>query len=124
MEESSPHARARPRWPALPPPTKDKVVKNSPPADHRVEAQLWQASTELVDRLRDGQECSAEELLARLPVLASNPDAALDLIYEEYATRVELFQHALTEEFSDRFPAWRTELDKQFAFHACLVEAG
>lgn len=83
---------------------------------------LWKASAELSQRLHAGLECRVEDFLDSCPDIAKNSEAAIDLIYEEYAVRTELFQRSLIQELIRRFPQWRRQLEKQFAVHEALVD--
>jgi serine/threonine-protein kinase len=80
--------------------------------------QLRAAAEELVQRLRAGEACRAEELLARFPVLSASDDLAIQLICTEFATRQQLGEVVEVASWCDRFPAWRERL-----LHKLLVEA-
>src|SRR5262245_48139536 len=75
-----------------------------------VEFRLRQACAELKERLRAGEACGAEQLLARYVDLSARDDCAVELIYTEWVTREELGQTPSAEEFLDRFPGWRARL--------------
>jgi hypothetical protein len=61
-----------------------------PVVDATPEQQLRQACAELERRLRAGQPCCAEELLAAFPALAAHTESALELIYTEFVLRQEM----------------------------------
>jgi serine/threonine protein kinase len=84
------------------------------------EKQLRHACAELERRLRAGERCQTEDLLAEFPALSSETELLLDLIYAEYLTRIELGQQALAEEVYERFPQWRESLRQQFEVHDWL----
>ena len=52
-----------------------------------------------------GQRISVEEILERAPRLRENPDAVLDLIYQEVVLRRALGEDPQLGGFQDRFPA-------------------
>src|SRR5262249_1048743 len=85
--------------------------------------QVRQACTDLERRLRAGQLCRTEDYLATSPQLAEQMEGAVDLIYAEYLTRVDLNQQALARDFYARFPQWRDYLEQQFAFHHRMLES-
>jgi serine/threonine protein kinase len=78
------------------------------------EALLRQACEELQSRLRAGEVCHVETLLSAYPTLASEPQAALDLILTEWAVRRELGHEPDLEELVRRFPQWEFDLRRQF----------
>src|SRR5262249_26421999 len=75
-------------------------------------------------RLRQGEPVRAEGFLSRHPLLADDPEQALDVIYVEYVTRRDLGQAPLPEELFSRFPQWRMHLERQFQLDALLDEPG
>jgi serine/threonine protein kinase len=91
--------------------------------DSRGEEQLRHACAELERRLRNGEECRAEQYLAALPQFAEEVDRAADLIYAEFLTRLDLGQRELAARFYDRFPHWRSYLEQQFAVHDWLRQS-
>src|SRR5262245_28285598 len=87
------------------------------------EGQLREARTELERLLYDGHDGRAEDVLARFPNLATEPDYALELIYTtEFTIRTELGQTPLPEDYYARFPQWRSQLERQFQIHDLLYE--
>ncbi len=75
---------------------------------------------ELADRWRRGEHPRAEEFLNRHPELATDPEAALQLIYEEFCQRQEHGAEARAEEFFERFPQWRPQLEVLLDCHRLL----
>jgi hypothetical protein len=71
---------------------------------------LRQACAELRSRLRAGQPVRAESFLEASPLLASNPEWALDLIVTEVVVRTELGETVSTREVLERFPRWEEPL--------------
>jgi WD40 repeat protein len=95
-----------------------------PPFDESLESLLRQARAELERRLRAGEPCPAEALLAAHPALAADAEAALELVYAEFALREELGQQPTPEEWFARFPAWRDRLERLFRVHRQLAGSG
>jgi len=87
------------------------------------EKRLRQACAELVQGLRAGRPCRAEEWFATFPDLAERLDPFLELVYTEFVTREELFQQPDPAEYCRRFPDRREALEKQFAVHSLLGNA-
>src|SRR5262245_9932426 len=88
----------------------------SPPSE-QLEQVLRSACSDLGRRIRGGENCSAEEYLARHPELAANPDLGLELIYTEYVVRSELNQHVSYDDWVTRFPQWRSDLEQLIEVH-------
>jgi len=68
------------------------------------------AQTDLEYRLRAGEPARAERYLARFPELASNHDAAVELIVAEYRLAVGTDAGASPDEFLDRYPRYAAAL--------------
>src|SRR2546423_1761610 len=79
--------------------------------------QLRLACTELDRRVRAGEHCPAEQLLAAFPEIASHKDSALELIYTEFVLRHQLGQQPSPEEWYARFPQWQNDLQELFQVH-------
>src|SRR5262245_10712782 len=90
---------------------------STPPADEPPAQQLWWACAELNRRLRAGEACRAEDLLAALPSLAAQEDLALELIYAEFGLRERLGQAPSAEEWCRRFPRWAERLRRLLEVH-------
>jgi serine/threonine-protein kinase len=86
------------------------------------EAWLRQAQSELERRIHAGDDCRAEEFFARCPALAESADLAIDLIYAEFTARCDTGPPPDRGEYYRRFPAWRRELERQFAVDEVLQE--
>ncbi|HXG10802.1 MAG TPA: serine/threonine-protein kinase, partial [Gemmataceae bacterium] len=93
------------------------------PVGSESEKQLRQACAELERRLRNGEDCRAEEFFTTFPALAAHEDTALDLIYAEYLARAERARQTLAEELCRRFPRWQDALRQQFLFEQWLHES-
>jgi serine/threonine protein kinase len=94
-----------------------------PDAGAGAEKQLRQACAELDRRLRAGERCRAERFFAAAPLLASQEDWAVELIYTEFVAREELGRQPAPEEFYARFPHWRERLRRQFELHELLRDS-
>jgi len=66
---------------------------------------------ELAAAWRRGERPTAEVFLDRHPWLATQPEAAIRLIYEEVCLRQNEGQEVRLSELVRRFPRWRTELE-------------
>jgi hypothetical protein len=73
---------------------------------------LRHACAELERRLRAGEDCRAEQFLDAYPVLAADPDSALELVRAEWLVRKALGQAGSLEEWLSRFPQWREPLQR------------
>src|SRR5262245_18506640 len=87
------------------------------------EQRLRRACAELDRRLRAGEDCSAQTLLECDAVLAENADAAVELIYTEYALCEERGEPVAHEEWYRRFPKWRDRLERLFELHTAMRSA-
>jgi hypothetical protein len=83
------------------------------PLTNDPEMHLRDACAELIQRLRAGEDCSAERLLQASPSLASNPEYILQLICTEFAIRQELGQQPDPQQWYARFPQWQEELQRR-----------
>ena len=79
-----------------------------------LESQLRSACAELERQVRAGATCRAEDFLDRV---AADDDAAVEVIYTEFATRYQLGQSPRADEYLDRFPHWRDRLSRLFEIH-------
>ena len=79
-----------------------------------LEKRFRQAMAELEQRLLAGEPCRAESFFEADPALAADTNRALDLIFHEYTLRGELGQRPAREEYYQRFPQWRNELQHLF----------
>src|SRR5262249_39230153 len=78
---------------------------------------LRSACAELDRHLRAGDPWRAEQGFASCPLLASDEEAALELIYTEFVTREQLGQRPPPEEYYTRFSHWQGRLPRQFQIH-------
>jgi hypothetical protein len=70
-----------------------------------------------------GERLLAEQVFERHPELLENPDAALDVIYQEFLLRREQGEWPQPEEFVRRFPLMREPLIAQLATDAAMRSA-
>jgi serine/threonine-protein kinase len=96
----------------------------SPGPAEDLSQQLRQACAELDRRLRAGEACDAEALLAAQPALAGHTDAALELIYTEFVVREQLGQRPDAAAWCARFPQWWQSLEELFQVHRAVGGAG
>jgi serine/threonine protein kinase len=73
-----------------------------------------QLKEELAERWRQGDRPLAEELLTQHPQLWSQPEAALELIYEEICQRRAHEQPSESADFQRRFPQWGEQVKELF----------
>jgi WD40 repeat protein len=90
------------------------------PSQAIADVQLRSACAELERRLRGGEACTAEELLAASPDLASQTDLALELVYTEFVVREQLGQRPEPTAWYERFPQWRHDLEQLFQVHQAV----
>ncbi len=81
---------------------------------------LREACADLVRRLRRGEAAAAEQYLQTFPALADDTDAAVELIYSEFALLDETGRRPDEASFLARFPRWSTQLRRQFEIHRLL----
>jgi hypothetical protein len=63
---------------------------------------------------RRGEPAPVEAYVAQQPLLQSDPQAMLDLIYNEIVLREELGESPRLEDYLSRFPKLASELELQF----------
>jgi serine/threonine protein kinase len=77
-------------------------------------------AAEMAERWQAGDAALAEEFLARHPELSDDPEAAIQLIYEEICLRQEYGQEASAAQVLCRFPQWRAPLEVLLECHRLL----
>jgi tetratricopeptide (TPR) repeat protein len=77
-------------------------------------------AAEMGQRWHDGERPVAEEFLARHPRLWQQPEAAIDLIYEELLLRQQHGVETTAAAVLQRFPQWRAELEVLLRCHQLL----
>lgn len=95
------------------------MTPNTPVTDD-IETQLRRACAELDRSWRQGAGINAAELLTKAPALASDIDAAVELIYSEFAVREELGHSPDPAEYIQQFPPLADSLRQQFELHQIL----
>ena len=90
------------------------------PSELSIEDRLRRACEELERRLREGDSCSARELLDASPDLAERKDVALELVYTEFVIRQELGETPSPDHWFSQFPQWKGDLRELFQVHELL----
>jgi serine/threonine protein kinase/Tfp pilus assembly protein PilF len=75
---------------------------------------------EMARRWQQGERPLTEDFLARHPELAQQPEAAVDLVYEELCLRQQYGPPTTGAELLGRFPQWRPQLEVLLQFHEVL----
>src|SRR5947207_6247315 len=88
-----------------------------PPA---AEVLVVRLSEEMARSWQQGQRPCAEEYLARHPELWNEPEAAVDLIYEEICLRREHTEEIARADIFKRFPQWQAQLEILLDCHQIL----
>src|SRR5207247_1179368 len=79
-----------------------------------------QLRAEQRQRWRQGERAWVEELLRGHPPLQAEPEALLELIYNEVVLREERGEEPTLDEYMQRFPQLAPELRLQFEVHAAM----
>ena len=69
-----------------------------------------------------GERILAEAYLEQHPALLADPEALLDLIYSEIVLREENGENPQPEDYFQRFPQFRTQLQFQFEVHQAIKD--
>ncbi|HEV8061201.1 MAG TPA: protein kinase [Gemmataceae bacterium] len=91
------------------PPSEKARVDTPTPAD--VEEMAATLAAEMIERWRQGERPLPEDFLHRHPELWNHPEAAAELIYEEFCLRQEYGPLIPASQVLDRFPQWRLQLE-------------
>ncbi|MEO1524775.1 MAG: protein kinase [Planctomycetota bacterium] len=75
-------------------------------------------------RILDGERSVSEQLFEEFPLLASDAEPALEVIYREYAALEQVGEAPSFEELCQRFPDRRADLKDLFAVHEAIVSDG
>ena len=78
---------------------------------------------ELARRWHAGSRCRVEEILAEQGELDLPPEVVVPLIYEEICQRQEAGETPSLQEYQQRFPRWRQQLEFLFEFQRLLEPA-
>ncbi len=92
------------------------------PAD--VESLSLRLVCEMQRRWKQGERPLAEEFLSRHDQLKQSPEAAIDLIYEEFCQRQAASERAVEADILRRFPQWREQLRIMMDCHRVLEPSG
>jgi serine/threonine protein kinase/Tfp pilus assembly protein PilF len=71
-------------------------------------------------RWESGERPEVEVYLEQYPALQADPDAAVDLIYDEVLFREARGEVVQLNEYLERFPQWAAQLRDQFEIHEAL----
>ena len=96
-----------------PPPTRD------PGAQDRLGQEL---AIEFARRWQAGDRPRAEDLLAAHPQLSQTPEAAVELIYEEYCAREAAGESGVEQDILRRFPRWAGPLRVMLECHRRVID--
>jgi tetratricopeptide (TPR) repeat protein len=77
-------------------------------------------AAEMARRWSDGDRPLAEDFLGEHPELWEQPEAAVDLVYEEICLRQEAGEEGAEERVLGRFPQWRAQLEMLLECHRIL----
>ena len=88
------------------------------------ESLAHQAVREMRRRWRRGERPNAEEILSQHAELGDSPEAAIDVIYEEFCLRHATGEHDVEQDLLRRFPHWREPLRVMFDCHRVLEPDG
>jgi serine/threonine protein kinase/Flp pilus assembly protein TadD len=94
----------------------------APDPPHEGETLSERLAQEMARRWQSGDRQLAEDFLARHPELLRQPEAAIDLIYEELCLRQQHGPPATAGELFRRFPRWRPQLEVLVQFHQFLTD--
>ncbi len=94
---------------------------NAAAAVHVPSSLVNRLTEELGRRWHAGERPLVEEYLERYPELASQPEAAAELIYEELCLRQEHGVSAAADDVLKRFPRWRPQLQILLECHRLLA---
>ena len=76
------------------------------------------------ERWQAGERVHAETYLAQFPALGSDPEAAVDLVYNEFRLREQQGERPTADEYRRRFPAYAEVLAAQLDLHHTLAGEG
>ena len=85
---------------------------------------LREACADLLRRLARSEAARAESYFESHPALAGDAEAAVELIYTEFAAREEAGEQRQAEEYLARFPQWVVPLRRQLDIHRLLAGEG
>jgi tetratricopeptide (TPR) repeat protein len=74
-------------------------------------------------RWQRGDCLAAERFLANHPVLRTDEEGALDVIYNEVVLREERGERPNLDEYVERFPQYASSLKQQFSLHVALFQS-
>jgi tetratricopeptide (TPR) repeat protein len=75
------------------------------------------------ERWQTGERVLAESYLQKYPALRSDPDSAVDLVYNEFRLREQQGEQPTAEEYRQRFPDYAAVLGEQIELHRAMAAA-
>ncbi len=110
----------------MPQPSGNPLPRFVAPERESVPAIDWVAHLRQEQQLRwrHGERPPIESYCKRSPRLRSDPEALLDLIYQEVLLREERGEKPQPREYIERFPFCREQIEQQFIVHNALQSPG
>jgi serine/threonine protein kinase/tetratricopeptide (TPR) repeat protein len=99
------------------------MTRSEPSTTSSAEQLGIELAREMRRRWQCGEQPPAEEFLARHPELMQRPEAAVELIYEEFCLREFAGQPDVEEDILHRFPQWAAPLRVMLDCHRRLLRA-
>ena len=85
---------------------------------------LRKACAEVEDSVRSGQDSAAALVLTRYPEIASDQEAAIEVLYAEYTSLDDAGRRPESEKWLNQFPMHRIRLERLLKLHDFLSESG
>jgi serine/threonine protein kinase/tetratricopeptide (TPR) repeat protein len=98
-------------------------LPSDPPVGGMTEQAGLELAREMRRRWRGGERPAVEEYLSRHPELCDRPEAAVELIYEEYCLRQSAGDEGAEQDLLQRFPQWAGPLRVMLDCHRRLLES-
>ena len=86
--------------------------------------QLRITAADLEQRIRAGEQITAQDLLNSHPELVEDDESAVELIYTEFVTLEDVGQAHSPEEFLARYPRWQHRLSRLLEIHFAFETQG
>ncbi len=88
-----------------------------------IETKLRQACAQVARLASNGARDAARQVLDQQPELASNEEAAIEILYTEYQTLDESGRRPELEQWLDTYPQYRTRLKRLVQLHELMDES-
>jgi eukaryotic-like serine/threonine-protein kinase len=85
-------------------------------------ARIDRLCEDLENRIRSGEMLQCEAYFEEYRSLFTDPNSAIDLIFTEYMARIEVGDRPSVDEYLQRFPQFKTQLEQQFQLAELLDE--